>query len=124
VVVPPKCCPEVHDYEDPAWSVSAVWRTCNSRHMEWRCHCGAAVYAPQPGPHCPSAIAARCRRIKTSNAAERLTGWGGYAIGAVEIAAATRAAVGWLSLKFLLPVDYCQKSPIGRARSLTGLTVL
>lgn len=20
--------------------------------MMWRCHCGAAVYAPQPGPHC------------------------------------------------------------------------
>ena len=52
VVVPPTCCPDGHEYSDDGWSVSSVWCTCNGRHMMWRCHCGAALYAPQPGPHC------------------------------------------------------------------------
>ena len=52
VVVPPTCCPDGHDYSDGGWSVSSVWCTCNGRHMAWRCHCGATLYAPQPGPHC------------------------------------------------------------------------
>ena len=39
VVVPPTCRPAGHAYGDRGWSGSAVW-------------CGAAVYAPQPGPHC------------------------------------------------------------------------
>jgi hypothetical protein len=33
VVVPPTCCPAGHDYGDGGWSVSAVWCTCNTRHM-------------------------------------------------------------------------------------------
>ena len=37
VVVQPTCCPDGHDYSDPGWSVSAVWCTCNGRHMAWRC---------------------------------------------------------------------------------------
>ena len=52
VVVPPTCCPDGHRYGETGWSVSAVWCSCNDRHMAWRCHCGAALYAPQPGPHC------------------------------------------------------------------------
>ena len=52
VVVPLTCCPDDHDYGDGGWSVSSVWCACNDRHMEWRCHCGAALYAPQPVPHC------------------------------------------------------------------------
>jgi hypothetical protein len=52
VVVPPTCCPDGHDDGDGGWSVSSVWCTCNGRHMEWRCHCGASVYAPQPGLDC------------------------------------------------------------------------
>jgi hypothetical protein len=52
VVVPPTCCPDGHEYSDGGWSVSSVWCTCNGRHMAWRCHCGASLYAPQPGPHC------------------------------------------------------------------------
>jgi hypothetical protein len=52
VVVPPTCCPAGHAYSDRSWSVSAVWCACNDRHMEWRCWCGNALYAPQPGPHC------------------------------------------------------------------------
>jgi hypothetical protein len=52
VVVPPTCCPDGHRYGETGWSVSAVWCTCNDRHMAWRCHCGATLYAPQPGPHC------------------------------------------------------------------------
>ena len=46
VVVPPTCCPDGHAYSDPGWSVSSVWCTCNGRHMEWRCYCGAVLYAP------------------------------------------------------------------------------
>jgi hypothetical protein len=45
VVVPPTSCPAGHDYGDGDWSVSAVWCTCNGRHMAWRCHCGAVLYA-------------------------------------------------------------------------------
>jgi hypothetical protein len=52
VVVPPTCCPNSHPYSDPGWSVSSVFCACNARHMEWRCHCGATVYAPQPGWPC------------------------------------------------------------------------
>jgi hypothetical protein len=52
VVVPPACCPAGHEYGDGGWSVSSVWCTCNGRHMAWRCHCGAVLYAPQSGPHC------------------------------------------------------------------------
>jgi hypothetical protein len=52
VVVPPTCCPAAHDYGDDGWSVSSVWCTCNSRHLAWRCWCGAVLYAPQPGQHC------------------------------------------------------------------------
>jgi len=52
VVVPPTCCPDGHAYTDPGWKVAAVWCSCGDRHMEWRCHCGAVLYAPQPGPHC------------------------------------------------------------------------
>lgn len=52
VVVPPTCCPDGHAYTDPGWKVAAVWWSCGDRHMEWRCHCGATLYAPQPGPHC------------------------------------------------------------------------
>lgn len=48
VVVPPTCCPDGHYYTEPGWSVSSVWCTCNGRHMAWRCHCGAVLYAP----HC------------------------------------------------------------------------
>ena len=48
VVMPPTCCAAGHDYGDGGWSVSSVWCTCNGRHMEWRCHCGATLYAP----HC------------------------------------------------------------------------
>jgi hypothetical protein len=44
--------PDGHAYSDPGWSVSSVWCTCNGRHMRWRCWCGKAIYAPQPGPHC------------------------------------------------------------------------
>ena len=52
VVVPPTCCPLGHAHADPGWKVVAVWCSCGDRHMEWHCHCGAALYAPQPGPHC------------------------------------------------------------------------
>lgn len=52
VVVPPTYCPDGHSYSDGGWSVSSVWCTCNGRHTAWRCHCGAALYAPKPGPHC------------------------------------------------------------------------
>ena len=52
VVVASTCCPAGHDYADAGWSVSSVWCICNDRHMAWRCHCGAVLYAPQPGPHC------------------------------------------------------------------------
>jgi hypothetical protein len=52
VVVPPTCCPDGHHYNEPGWSVSSVWCTCNDRHMAWRCWCGSGLYAPQPGPHC------------------------------------------------------------------------
>jgi hypothetical protein len=52
VVVPPTICPDGHDYNDPGWSVSSVWCTCNGRHMAWHCWCGAVLYTPQPGPHC------------------------------------------------------------------------
>jgi hypothetical protein len=52
VVVPPTCCPAGHDYGDGGWSVSAVWCTCNTRHMEWRCYCGKSIFAPQPGQDC------------------------------------------------------------------------
>ena len=51
-VVPPTACPDGHDYTDPGWKVAAVWCSCGDRHMVWRCHCGAVLYAPQPGPHC------------------------------------------------------------------------
>jgi hypothetical protein len=52
VVVPPTCCPDGNAYTDPGWSVSAVWCSCNTRHMEWRCRCGQSIYAPQPGHDC------------------------------------------------------------------------
>lgn len=52
VVVPPTACPVGHDYGQPGWSVSSVWCSCNARHMEWRCHCGKSIYAPQPGADC------------------------------------------------------------------------
>ena len=52
VVVPPTACPAGHDYDEPGWSVSSVWCTCNGRHMQWRCHCGQSIYAPQPGQDC------------------------------------------------------------------------
>jgi hypothetical protein len=52
VVVPPTCCVNGHAYTDPGWKVAAVWCSCGDRHMEGRCHCGATLYAPQPGPHC------------------------------------------------------------------------
>jgi hypothetical protein len=52
VVVPPTCCSAGHDYGDGGCSVSSVWCTRNGRHMAWRCHCGAVLYAPQPGPPC------------------------------------------------------------------------
>jgi hypothetical protein len=51
VVVPPTCCLHGRDYE-PGWAVSSVWCTCNGYHTEWRCHCCARLYAPQPGPDC------------------------------------------------------------------------
>ena len=51
VVVEPTACPAGHDYA-AGWSVSSVWCACNTRHMAWRCWCGAIVYAPQRGPHC------------------------------------------------------------------------
>jgi hypothetical protein len=31
VAVPPTCCPDGHDYNEPGWSVSPVWCTCNDR---------------------------------------------------------------------------------------------
>lgn len=52
VVVPPTACPAGHDYAERGWSVSSVWCTCNTRHMEWRCHCGKSIFAPQPGQDC------------------------------------------------------------------------
>jgi hypothetical protein len=52
VVVPPMCCPAGHDYDEPGWSVSSVWCTCNGRHTVWRCWCGKSIYAPQPGLDC------------------------------------------------------------------------
>jgi hypothetical protein len=52
MVVSPTCCPAGHDYSNRGWSVSAVWCARNDRHMQWCCHCGATLYAPQPGPHC------------------------------------------------------------------------
>lgn len=52
VVVPPTACPDGHDYGEPGWSVSSVWCTCNGYHMQWRCHCGKSIYAPQPGAPC------------------------------------------------------------------------
>jgi hypothetical protein len=52
VVVPPTSCPAGHDFGDGGWSASSVWCTCNDRHMAWRCHCRATLYAPQSGPRC------------------------------------------------------------------------
>jgi hypothetical protein len=52
VVVPPTCWPDGHHYNEPGWSVSSVWCTCNDRHMAWCCWCGSGLYTPQPGPHC------------------------------------------------------------------------
>ena len=43
VVVPPTCCPDGHDYNEPGWSVSSVWCSCNDRHMESRCWCGTSL---------------------------------------------------------------------------------
>ena len=52
VVVPPTCCPDSHPTSDPGWSVSAVWCSCNGRHLRWLCWCGKSIYAPQPGADC------------------------------------------------------------------------
>ena len=71
VVVPPTCCPDGHAYHDGGWSVSSVWCTCNGRHMAWRCHCGAALYAPQPGRIAESATEALCRCGRTSKSAHQ-----------------------------------------------------
>jgi hypothetical protein len=70
-VVPPTCCPDGHDYGDGGWSVSSVGCTCNGRHMAWRCHCGAALYAPQRDHTAESAIEAPYRCGRTSKSAHQ-----------------------------------------------------